>query len=60
MASDTQSISQRLSQLSGEEKRISCSEARRLAEESGVEYRVVGRLCDGLGIKIHGCELGCF
>lgn len=40
--------------------RISCREARALAEELGVDYREVGRACDELGVKIHACELGCF
>ncbi len=42
------------------DKRISCRTARKIAEEAGVSYREVGRLADELGIKITGCELGCF
>jgi len=40
--------------------RISCTSARRLAEDLGVSVREIGRLCDELKIKIHSCELGCF
>lgn len=42
------------------EKRISCSEARRIAEELGVPYSEVGKAADELKIKIRNCELGCF
>lgn len=41
-------------------KRISCSRARRIAEEYGVPVRYVGDLINELRIKIYGCELGCF
>jgi LAO/AO transport system kinase len=39
---------------------ISCSEARAIAEESGLPYSSVGKLADDLRIKIRNCELGCF
>lgn len=42
------------------EGKISCSEARKLAEELGVPYREVGKACNELKIKIVACELGCF
>lgn len=42
------------------DKRISCSEARNIAEETGVPLRVIGDLCNELKIKIYACELGCF
>ncbi|HAG07118.1 MAG: hypothetical protein XD69_0567 [Clostridia bacterium 62_21] len=42
------------------EGRISCPRARALAGELGVPARVVGRAADVLGVKIYGCELGCF
>lgn len=40
--------------------RLSCQEARALAEKLGVEYRQVGQACDELDVKIQACELGCF
>lgn len=43
-----------------ESQKLSCSRARRLAEEEDVSYSFVGRCADRLGIKITGCELGCF
>ena len=55
-----ESITQELVKLGGQEKRISCTEARKLAERQGVGALEVGRLCDSLGIKIFACELGCF
>lgn len=42
------------------QKRISCSEAREMARELGIEPRELGELCDEAGLKIYGCELGCF
>lgn len=40
--------------------RLSCQEARQVAEEEGADYKDIGRECDRLGIKIHTCQLGCF
>lgn len=40
--------------------RITCHEARSIAEELGVPYAEVGRAADELRIKIADCELGCF
>lgn len=47
-------------QEAAKDGRISCHDARRLAEELNVSYSEVGRACDVLGIKIQACELGCF
>lgn len=40
--------------------RISCPQARKIAEELNVTVREVGHACDELKIKLHECELGCF
>ncbi len=40
--------------------KITCSEARKVAEELGVPYEEVGEVCNELRIKIVACELGCF
>lgn len=40
--------------------RITCTAARKLAEELKVPYIVIGRAADELKIKIKSCELGCF
>ncbi len=40
--------------------RISCQEARQVAEDMDLEYSEVGQACNDLGIKIHACQLGCF
>lgn len=40
--------------------KISCVEARQLAEELQIDPREVGRVCNEAGIKIIACELGCF
>lgn len=40
--------------------RISCTEARRVAEKFGVPAKLIGRAADELKVKIFACELGCF
>ena len=40
--------------------RISCSEARQLAEKLNVHPSEVGKACNEAKIKIYACELGCF
>ncbi|HBX23212.1 MAG TPA: hypothetical protein DEF34_06240 [Desulfotomaculum sp.] len=42
------------------EGKLSCTNARRLAEELGVPTSEIGRVADELKIKLFGCELGCF
>lgn len=39
---------------------ITCSDARKIAEELGVPYKEVGKIANELKIKIKDCELGCF
>lgn len=40
--------------------RLTCTEARKLAEELKVAPGIVGQAADELKIKIGSCELGCF
>lgn len=40
--------------------RLSCTMARKLAEELNVPPARVGEACNQLKIKIQACELGCF
>ncbi len=40
--------------------RITCTVARKLAEELKVSPGVVGEAADTLKIRIKACELGCF
>ena len=40
--------------------RITCTQARNLAEELNVFPREIGDACDAMKIKIKACELGCF
>lgn len=42
------------------DNRLSCTQARRLADELKVTPKVIGDACDALKIKIKACELGCF
>lgn len=42
------------------EGRITCTAARKLAEDLKAHPRVIGEACNELKIKIKACELGCF
>jgi hypothetical protein len=40
--------------------KISCHDARQLAQEFKVEPEIIGAICNELKIKVCSCELGCF
>ena len=40
--------------------KVPCAALRRLAEDSGVPYKVAGAAADMDGIKVRDCDLGCF
>lgn len=40
--------------------KVSCADAREFAAKLGIEALEVGKACNAAGIKIFGCELGCF
>jgi len=42
------------------EGKVTCAQARKLAEDLNVSYSDVGATADKLKIKIHKCQLGCF
>jgi len=44
----------------GDERRISCAEARRLAEDFAIGYDFMGYILDELEIHVSACGLGCF
>ncbi len=44
----------------GDEKRLPCATAFKVARDLDVPLAEVGRTCTELGIKIVGCQLGCF
>ena len=44
----------------GDEKRLGCGEAFKIARDLDVSLAEVGRTCDELGIKMMQCQLGCF
>ncbi|MDD4548381.1 MAG: hypothetical protein PHT79_01270 [Syntrophomonadaceae bacterium] len=56
---DKQKVVKKLKEMFPDGK-ISCSEARGVADELGVKLGEMGELCDEAGIKVFGCELGCF
>ena len=47
-------------QVSGGSKKLTCSEAFELAQEFETEIIEIGRICNGQGIRICKCQLGCF
>jgi len=42
------------------DRRLTCADARKIAEDLGVPYHEVGAVADELGVKIKNCQLGCF
>lgn len=42
------------------EGKISCSQAREAAAKLNIALGDMGELCDQAGLKVFGCELGCF
>jgi molybdate transport system regulatory protein len=44
----------------GDEKRLGCADAFRIAADLDVPLAEVGRACNELGIKMMQCQLGCF
>lgn len=49
-----------LKQRAGDDMRLPCKEAFRIAQDLDVPVAQVGTACDDIGIKIKGCQLGCF
>jgi hypothetical protein len=47
-------------QASAKEGKLTCTQARKLAEDLGVPPARVGEACNELKIKLKSCELGCF
>jgi len=41
-------------------KTISCAKAFEIHHQHGVALGEIGRICNENGIKIRGCQLGCF
>lgn len=60
---DTEKILAEIRKVASEKEgklRLSCTDARRIAEEQKISYAEIGNLCNNEKIKIHHCELGCF
>jgi hypothetical protein len=56
---DREQIKQEI-EKAAQEKRLSCEEARALADRLEVPYAEMGKACDELKVKLYACELGCF
>jgi len=39
---------------------ITCPQAFDLSKKHGIPMADIGKFCNTSGIKIHGCQLGCF
>jgi hypothetical protein len=46
--------------VDGDSKALSCADAHRIADEHGVERRLVGEICNAEGIRVVACQLGLF
>jgi hypothetical protein len=60
ISGDTPRLIEVLERLAGDEKRLPCAEAFEVARDLEVPVHQVGQACNELGIKIVGCQLGCF
>ncbi len=40
--------------------KITCPVLRKFADDNGVSYKVAGAAADMAGVRVGGCELGCF
>jgi DNA-binding transcriptional regulator YhcF (GntR family) len=40
--------------------KVTCPVLRKLAEDQGVPYKVAGAAADLAGVRVGGCDLGCF
>ncbi|MCX5780762.1 MAG: hypothetical protein NTV45_08105 [Firmicutes bacterium] len=56
---ETQELMLKLIEIAPDGK-ISCTQARELAEKLGVQSSAIGKACNEAKIKIYSCELGCF
>jgi len=44
----------------GEDNRLACGAAFKIAADLEVPISEVGRVCNELGVKVVACQLGCF
>jgi hypothetical protein len=56
---DTEKIAQAF-QSAGIEKTITCPEAFSIAAKFHISKKEISEYCNANGIKIRGCQLGCF
>jgi len=52
-------VRRKLKEVSREGK-VTCAQAEKIAEESGLSRLQVGKLINELDLKITSCQLGCF
>jgi hypothetical protein len=57
---DVEQLRRAIDRLAGASGRVPCKALLALAGKAKVSPRRIGRLCDQLGVKIVGCQLGCF
>lgn len=53
---DFEDVKAAVAEAAGERGEMTCHEARALAEDLDVEYSVVGRACNKVGVKMRHCQ----
>ncbi len=53
-------ILEALETSTGEHKKLACAKAFALNKEFGISLKRISEICNSEGIKIVGCQLGCF
>jgi hypothetical protein len=53
---DFEDVKAAVVEAAGERGEMTCHEARALAEDLDVEYSVVGRACNKVGVKMRHCQ----
>jgi hypothetical protein len=56
---DPEAIAQAVTEM-GIDKVITCPQAFAIAKKYGIAIGDIGEYCNNKGIKIRGCQLGCF
>jgi LAO/AO transport system kinase len=60
MEDEMPELSDKIKKSLGDDGKITCGDALRIAAEAGVSPGAVGKEINRLEIKIKGCQLGCF
>lgn len=53
-------VKAKIKEIGGEEGKITCAQAEKVAKEYGLSRKAVGDIINQLELKITSCQLGCF